>query len=323
MLDLTLPCRAVGRALKLRVTSTRNEAEGVLSLHLGTADGSPLPAWDPGAHIDLFLSGGIVRQYSLCGDPSESDSWRIAVLRAREGRGGSQFIHEHVREGDVLSAWGPRNNFRLVEAPRYLFIAGGIGITPILPMIGASSEHRKRWTLVYGGRSRSSMAFVSELSRYHDGEVSVVPENERGLIDLDRLLSNPRSDTAIYCCGPEPLLVATEQRITSWRPGALHTERFAPKQRTLRAGEFEVEIASTGERILVPPDASLLEVLESHGFMIPNSCRAGICGTCLTNVISGVPEHNDDVLSNAERESNRVILPCVSRSKTDMLVLDL
>lgn len=323
MLDSTLPCRAVGRALKLRVIATRNEAEGVLSLHLGAADGSSLPAWDPGAHIDLFLTGGIVRQYSLCGNPSEGDNWRIAVLRAREGRGGSQFIHERVREGDVLSAWGPRNNFRLVEASRYLFIAGGIGITPILPMIRASSQHRKRWKLAYGGRSRGSMAFVSELSQYRDGDVSVIPQDERGLIDLDRLLSDPCVDTAIYCCGPEPLLTATEQRAVSWPPGVLHTERFAPRARTLRAGEFEVEIASTGERILVPPDASLLEVLESHGFMIPNSCRAGICGTCLTNVIGGVPEHNDDVLSNAERESNQVILPCVSRSKSDVLVLDL
>lgn len=314
---------AVGKTLDLRVSSMRREAEGVLSLRLQAADGHSLPAWEPGAHIDLYLAPGITRQYSLCGDPADCDIWRIAVLLARESRGGSRFVHESIGEGDILSAYGPRNNFKLVDASEYLFVAGGIGITPILPMIRTASRWRKPWTLAYGGRSRNSMAFLAELQQYSGGKLNIMPEDEQGMLDLDNLLSQPRPGAAIYCCGPEPLLAAMEQRSICWPLGVLHTERFAPRTRALQVGEFEVEIAGTGERFLVPPDVSLLDVLESKGYAITNSCRAGICGTCLTKVINGVPEHNDDVLSDAERESNDVILPCVSRSKTDTLILDL
>jgi ferredoxin-NADP reductase len=251
--------------------------------------------------------------------------WRVAVLREPASRGGSKLIHERVRAGDVLPVVGPRNNFALVDAERYLFIAGGIGITPILPMVDEVARRGRPWTLVYGGRTRDSMAFVDQLDAISGGELHVMPEDEHGLLDLDRFLGIPRPDTSVYCCGPGPLLDAVEQQCKRWPSGALHVERFAPKDlvSTGDDGEFDVQLARAGRRLRVPADRTLLEVLEDAGFAVDNSCRAGICGTCELAVTDGIPEHNDDVLSDEERESNQVVLPCVSRSKSAVLTVDL
>ncbi|OBC07462.1 ferredoxin [Mycobacterium sp. 852013-50091_SCH5140682] len=312
-------------AAHVTVSSVRREADGVLALELRASDGSALPTWTPGAHIEVELPGGFVRQYSLCGAPDDIDRWRIAVLREPASRGGSKFIHDNIEPGDVLSVRGPRNNFGIVEADRYLFVAGGIGITPILPMARHVARSGKPWTLVYGGRTLASMAFVDELRNLPAGDVRVIPQDEYGLLDLDYFLGTPRSDTAVYCCGPGPLIDAVELRCATWPIGALHLERFAPKEvpRSSVDDEFDVRLARSGERLRVPADRTLLEVLEAAGYEIDNSCRAGICGTCELAVADGIPEHHDDVLSDAERESNRVILPCVSRSKSAVLVVDL
>ncbi|GAS89976.1 PDR/VanB family oxidoreductase [Mycolicibacterium brisbanense] len=309
----------------LTVSSVRREADGVLALELRALDGSALPAWTPGAHIEVDLPGGFVRQYSLCGAADDSTRWRIAVLREAASRGGSKFIHDSVEPGDVLSVRGPRNNFGIVDADRYLFVAGGIGITPILPMARHVARSGKPWTLVYGGRTLASMAFVDELRNIPAGDVRVIPQDEYGLLDLDYFLGTPRTDTAVYCCGPGSLIDAVEVRCAAWPVGALHLERFAPKEvpRSSVDGEFDVQLARSGECLRVPGDRTLLEVLEDAGYDIDNSCRAGICGTCELAVADGIPEHNDDVLSDAERASNRVILPCVSRSKSAVLVIDL
>lgn len=309
----------------LEISSIRRQAEGVLSLELRSVDGSLLPAWTPGAHIELELAEGIVRHYSLCSCPKDNDVWRIAVLREPASRGGSRLIHERLRPGHVVSVRGPRNNFHLVDADRYLFIAGGIGITPILPMVHEVASRGKAWSLLYGGRTRGSMAFVDELRDVTGGELYIMPEDESGLLDLDSCLGAPSADTAVYCCGPPPLIDAVENRCTDWPEGVLHIERFTPKavSGSRADGEFEVRLAQSGTCLRVAPDRTLLEVLEDAGFQIDNSCRAGICGTCELGVADGVPEHNDDVLSDDERESNQVILPCVSRSKSPVLVVDL
>lgn len=315
----------VSELFDLTIAELRSAAEGVVSLELRASNGSDLPVWQPGAHIDVLLPSGIVRQYSLCGDPSQRDSWRIGVLREPSSRGGSSYIHEQLRQGDTLTVAGPRNNFRLVEAERYLFIAGGIGITPMLPMIRSAAAQGKPWTLLYGGRSRRSMAFLDEIAGLAGGETHIVPQDEMGLLDLQKFLGQHQPDTLVYCCGPGPLIDAVEAKCQVWRAGALHLERFAPSDRAAKKekGSFEVELARSGQRLVIPPYRSILDVLKENGCQVTNSCCAGICGTCLVKVLSGVPDHNDDVLSIEDQEAGEVMLVCVSRSKSELLVLDL
>ncbi|WP_422749010.1 PDR/VanB family oxidoreductase [Mycobacterium sp. WMMD1722] len=319
--------------LRMRVDAVDRQADDVVTVDLGSIDGSPLPGWEPGSHIEIELADGLVRHYSLCGRPEDDRMWRIAVLREQAGRGGSRFVHEQIRPGDVFSVSRPRNNFGVVPADRYLFIAGGIGITPILPMVRMVAARGQAWSLLYGGRTRASMAFVSEVTGIAGGEVRVVPQDTEGLLDLTDFLGSPSAGTAIYCCGPPPLLEAVEQQCLSWPPQTLHIERFVPRDRVQAPaagsgsvpadGAFDVALARTGGSVHVPADRTLLEVLEDAGFEIDNSCRAGICGTCELRVTAGQPDHNDDVLSDAERDSNTVILPCVSRSRTPVLAVDL
>jgi ferredoxin-NADP reductase len=310
---------------ELTIAQLLPAAEGVVGLELRAPDGAELPGWEPGAHIDVLLPNGIVRQYSLCGDPAQRDCWRIGVLREPASRGGSSFIHDELRQGDKIAVSAPRNNFRLVDGERYLFIAGGIGITPMLPMIRAAAAQGKPWTLLYGGRSRSSMAFLDEIAGFTGGEVHIVPQDEFGLLDLQKFLGEHQADTTVYCCGPAPLIDAVEAKCQTWRSGALHLERFAPSDKASKKekGSFEVELARSGKRLVIPPYRSILDIVEENGCKVTNSCRAGICGTCLVKVISGVPEHLDDVLSYEDQEKGEVMLVCVSRAKSDLLVLDL
>ncbi|KKB85718.1 ferredoxin [Devosia limi DSM 17137] len=299
------------------------EADGVLSLHLASLSGSALPRWTPGAHIDVILPNGLVRQYSLCGDPDLA-TWRIGVLREPASRGGSKCIHDEMAVGDRIQLAGPRNNFKLVDAERYLFIAGGIGITPILAMIRQVAAAGLPWTLLYGGRTRSSMAFLDEIAGFAGGDVHIAPQDECGLLDLQRFLGQQQQGMAVFCCGPGPLIDAVEDKCRTWMPGSLHRERFAPSNRPpLPKGAFEVELARSRQRLTVPAHRSLLAVLQEAGHSVTHSCTAGICGTCLVKVLAGVPQHNDDVLSDEEREAGGVMLVCVSRSDSELLVLDL
>lgn len=312
--------------LRLRIWQMRWETHGVLSLELQRPDGAELPAWEPGAHLDLRLPGVITRQYSLCGSPADRGSWRIAVLREPNSKGGSAAVHERVRPGDLVEVVGPRNNFRLADAAAYLFIAGGIGITPLLPMIETVSAAGANWSLLYGGRRRDSMAFVDELAGY-GGRVQLRPQDECGLLDLDGLLAASRPGTLVYCCGPEPLLAAVESRCAAWPKGSLHVERFAAKPQAPAdpggAQDFELVLARTGRTICVRAGKSILEALEAEGIEPPNSCREGICGTCETAVLDGVPEHRDSLLSEDERAANDTMMICVGRALSEMLTLDL
>jgi ferredoxin-NADP reductase len=274
--------------------------------------------------VDLILDGAPTRQYSLCGDPADHHVWRLGILRDENGGGGSRFVHDRLRAGDTVRVRGPRNNFELTDAPRHLFIAGGIGITPILPMIAAATAAGSDWHLLYGGRYRDSMAFLPELARYGD-RVTVAPQDETGLLDLDSWLGVPRPDTLVYCCGPEPLLAAVEERCRAWPPRSLHVERFSarPLSAPVRAGAFDVELARSELRLTVPPDRSILDVMEEAGVGVLSSCAEGTCGTCETAVLSGLPDHRDSVLTEEERAAGDCMMICVSRSRTARLVLDL
>ncbi|WP_253855488.1 PDR/VanB family oxidoreductase [Prauserella alba] len=297
-------------------------ADDVVAVTLRDRDGADLPAWSPGAHIDVDLGSGLVRQYSLCGSPRSADRWRIAVLREPNGRGGSKRMHDEVRPGDTLYIRGPRNRFPLVEAARYLFVAGGIGVTPILPMVRRVAELGRPWLLVYGGRTRTSMAFLDELSTIPGGELTVVPQDEAGLPDLTGLLAVPEDGTAVFCCGPPSMLSAVEEACSAWPADAVHRERFAAET-PVAEGSFEVLLQRSDIRLTVGEHEPLLDAVEAAGVALDNSCRAGICGTCEVGVLAGEPDHQDDVLTDEERERGDIMLPCVSRAKGRLLVLDL
>jgi ferredoxin-NADP reductase len=315
------------RSGDLLVTARETRAEGVVVLTLADPAGAQLPAWTPGAHIDLLLDD-TVRQYSLCGTPGDQHSWRIAVLLDPNGRGGSRRVHDTLQAGDRITVRGPRNHFQLHAAQRYLFLAGGIGITPILPMVAAAAEAGADWRLYYGGRSHASMAFLDELERYGD-RVTFWPQDTSGLLPLDDILGQSQDGTLVYCCGPEGLLTAAEQRCASWPPGSLHTERFAAKpQPEPEEGEaaeqpFEVVCQRSGLTVTVPPGQSIIDALDENGVSVLSSCLEGVCGTCETRVLEGIPEHRDSLLSQEEREASEYMMICVGRSKSDRLVLDL
>jgi len=311
---------------ELVVARREDEAEGVVSLTLRHPEGRDLPEWEPGAHIDLALGGGLVRQYSLCGDPADRTAWRVAVLREPHGRGGSAYVHDRLTEGTPVHALGPRNNFALVPSSRYLFVAGGIGITPILPMVAAAEAAGARWTLLYGGRGRASMAFAERLAASYGDRVRITPEDEYGLLDLASYLADPVPGTLVYCCGPEPLLGAVEERCAAgWPAGSLHVERFKARQTgaDAPAGSFEVELRQSGLTLTVTPGRSILQTVEDAGVQVLYSCAEGICGTCETDIVEGEADHRDSVLTADEQAANETMMICVSRCRGSRLVLDL
>lgn len=307
------------------VVAEREEVcDGVVALVLRRPDGGRLPDWAPGSHIDLALPTGLTRQYSLCGDRWDAHSYRIGVLREPAGRGGSAYVHDRLRPGDRVGVSAPRNNFPLVPAESYLFVAGGIGIAPLLPMIQQAAMLGSDWSLLYGGRQRSSMAFLEELA-YHGDRVHVVPQDEYGLLDLSAWLSRPRPGTRVYCCGPAPLIEAVEEATLGWPAHSLHTERFTPSElgAPVRAEAFDVELRRSGRTVTVTPAESVLEAVRRAGGTVLSSCEQGTCGTCETVVLDGRPDHRDSILSDHEREAGDRMFLCVSRSRTDRLTLDL
>lgn len=314
----------VEHELELVVAQKRTMATDVVELTLRAPDGGELPEWHPGAHIDLVISDDLVRQYSLCGDPEDRSCYRVAVLREPASRGGSAAVHEQLAEGDRLVVRGPRNNFHLVSGDSYIFIGGGIGITPLIPMLKAVDAAGATWELHYGGRTEASMAYLEEL-RARGEQVSIVPQDQLGILDLPTILGEPKGGVHVYTCGPEPLLAAVEAQCETWPMGALHLERFSPKELDpdLVDNEFEVELASSGEVITVPADQSLFVALREAGVDVLGSCLEGTCGTCETSVLEGEVDHRDSILNAAEQAANDCMMVCVSRAKSAKLVLDL
>ncbi|MFJ2813062.1 MULTISPECIES: PDR/VanB family oxidoreductase [unclassified Streptomyces] len=305
---------------ELVVKALEFAADDVLVLTLRHPLDDTLPDWEPGAHIDVLLGPGLERQYSLCGDPTDRTQWRVAVLREAAGRGGSAYVHGQLGPGDKVRVRGPRNHFRLEPAPAYRFVAGGIGITPILPMLAAAQASGAAWTLLYGGRTRRSMAFTGELGRYGE-RVTVAPQDECGLLDLASALDDLPAGALVYCCGPGPLLDAVEERCPQ---GRLRVERFRPKDRPDgENGSFEVELARSGRSVAVAPEVSVLDAVRAAGVEVLFSCTEGTCGTCETDVLDGEPDHRDSVLTDEERASGETMMICVSRCRGGRLVLDL
>lgn len=293
-------------------------AEGVVGLRLVPEHGGLVPVWTPGSHLTLHLANGLERHYSLCGDPADRHSYAIAVRLAEDSTGGSRFIHSTLNVGDVVEVGAPRNHFVLEPATDYLFIAAGIGITPITAMI-ASLPASRRWSLVYLGRSRRAMPFVDLLESRYPGRVRVYAADERG----GRYpVSAEAADSGaqVYACGPSGLM----DELTSAVPGdRLHLERFVAADRSagLVAQPVRVQVPGVGS-FRVPADRSILDVLERAGAPVTGSCRTGVCGTCEVRVLGGTPLHLDSVTDDAEKDAAGVMYPCVSRARTPELLLD-
>lgn len=311
--------------LTLRVARKWQEADGVVALTLEHPTGGLLPRWEPGAHVDVIVGDGSARQYSLCGDPRDRTQWTIAVLHESEGRGGSVWIHQTLVESQDIQIRGPRNHFHLDPAPRYLFIAGGIGVTPLLPMIATAEAAGADWRLVYGGRALENMAFRPALERYGD-RVQFHPQSTSGRLDLAGLLGTPEEELLVYCCGPGSLLDAVEDMCAPWPRGSLYIERFSARENADEENAntaFEVELSISGRTLSIPADRTVLEVLEEEQVDIVSSCAEGTCGSCETVVLEGIPDHRDSVLSQDERDANDRMMVCVSRCRGSRLVLEL
>jgi vanillate O-demethylase ferredoxin subunit len=320
------------KTLRVRVARITRMATEVLAYELVSQDGGALPPFEPGAHLDVHTSRGHVRQYSLCNDAQETHRYVIAVQREAQGRGGSIALHDTVREGDTLLVTAPRNTFPLLHARSYVLVAGGIGITPLLAMARVLQRTGAAYELHYCTRSPERTAFLEELSAppfathvhfHHDGG-----DPAKGL-DVRALLARRQPGTRLYCCGPVGLMQAVRAAVLQhrWPPEKTHFESFTAAGVNTALGaedsEFEVTIRSTGAVLQVPKGQSVLQVLRLNGLEVPSDCEAGSCGTCLTRVCDGEPEHRDSFFGGPEQAGQGRMLVCVSRARSRRLVLDL
>ena len=306
--------------LPLRVARIVPESAGIVSIELVDPTGALLPAWQPGAHLDVQLITRHQRQYSLCGDPADLRSYRIAVLREELSRGASMYIHEFLRVGSTVHAAPPRNLFPLVPAQEYLLLAAGIGITPILAMARDLESRGSTWSLNYAVRGDDYLPFSSELEGLGD-KVTVNARDRAGRLDLTTLLAEPRAGTAVYSCGPARFTEAVERAMVTWPSGSLHLERFEPKPIVARPNlPFTVHCARSTIVVEVPADRSMLQALTDRGLPVPGSCLRGVCGSCAVRVLDGEVEHRDSLTAGDE---TTLMYPCVSRASTPSLTIDL
>jgi cytochrome P450/ferredoxin-NADP reductase len=294
-------------------------ADGVVQLRLVAPDGRPLPRWTPGSHIDVECgSPDRSRQYSLCGDPADVGAFEIAVLREPDGRGGSAWLHANVRVGDRLKIRGPRNHFRLDESRgKLVFIAGGIGITPVSAMARRAQALGLDYVLHYSGRRRSAMPFVDELAALHGARLHLHVSEEGGRADLRALLATPEAGTQIYACGPVRMLQALEACCAHWPEDALRVEHFESTLGALdptKEQAFEVELKDSGIVVQVPADQTLLHALRAANIDVQSDCEEGLCGSCEVRVLAGEVDHRDVVLIRAERDANQKMMTCCSRA---------
>jgi ferredoxin-NADP reductase len=313
--------------LSVTLVAKKTIAPGVAELTFASRAGNELPHWEPGAHVDLVLPSGTIRQYSLCGDPEDTRHYTVAVLLDPDSRGGSREVHEELQEGSAVTLRGPRNHFPLGDHEGYLFFAGGIGITPIYAMARQVACAGKPWRLVYGGRSLETMAYLEELERLPGGVLEIVPADTHGLPDIAGALM-AAGDVHVYTCGPEPMLRAVEA--TTARvlgEEAMHFERFGADPNAVIATDtdqpFEVELAVTGTTLHVGADQRLIDVVRTVVPQVPFSCEEGYCGSCETGVLAGIPLHRDSVLTDEERACNDTMMICVGRAKCPKLTLDI
>ena len=319
-----------GGLLSVRVARKSIEAEDICSLELVSTDGSPLPAFAAGSHVDVQLPGGPTRQYSLCNDPAETHRYLIAVLRDPRSRGGSAAVHERVKVGDTLVISAPKNHFALAhDASSHLLLAGGIGVTPLLCMAERLAHAGADFEMHYCTRSPARTAFRQRIAvapfasrvafHFDDGEAAQK-------LDIAALLAAPRAGRHLYVCGPKGFMDAVlgSARAQGWPQAQIHYEFFgADAAPAAGDGGFEVMLASSGRVIKVAPDRSVVQALAEAGVSVATSCEQGVCGTCLTRVIEGEPDHRDLYLTPQEQAANDQFLPCCSRAKSARLVLDL
>jgi tetrachlorobenzoquinone reductase len=311
--------------LDLRLTAISFAADSIHLFELRAPDGACLPPFTAGAHIDIHLPNGTMRQYSLCNSQSERYRYVIGVKRDPASRGGSQFMHEALRVGTILRVSAPRNNFRLTEdAAHSVFVAGGIGVTPIRCMIDRLRQLGRSWELHYGVRRRAEAVFLDEFqadgTRLH---LHVDEENPGVFLDIAAVVAAAPGNAQLYCCGPAPMLTAFEAAAAARPEAYVHVEYFSSGTPVAAEGGFSVRMAKSGRMVTVPPGQTILDALQAAGVDAPFSCAQGVCGACETRVLEGVPDHRDMILSPQEKAANRTMMICCSGSRTPMLVLDI
>lgn len=308
---------------QVRVKSITWESPSVLSLILTPIDKGLLPTFGPGAHIDLRLPGGAVRRYSICSSHQDASRYRIGV---REVSGGisSGFIHRKLRVGDIVEISDPRNKFPFDLSKRYLFIAGGIGITPLLPMIKEARNQGSEWKLLYCNRRLTEAPFLDEILALH-GDVHLHTSELGTRLDVSELMKEVRSDTLVYCCGPNELMTAVEAAAAHWPINTVRFEWFTPRTRSgdESSDYFEVYCKRSDKAVHVRSDQTIIDALSAAGIEVAKSCEEGICGTCEVKVFEGDVDHRDSILSPLEKATNGTMMICVSRAKGQRLVLDI
>jgi ferredoxin-NADP reductase len=304
----------------LTVTEMDHPARDVVALHLADPAGHPLPEWEPGAHIDVQLVTRHLRQYSLCGRPSDRSRYRIAVLKERLSRGASAYVHSYLRVGKQVRVWEPRNHFALRPAERYVFLAAGVGITPVLPMVMRAQDAGIPWKLAYSVRTLEDAAFRDELAGL-GGAVTLRATSTEGRLDLREYVGAFEEGIGVYCCGSPGFVEAAEEAVAGWPAGAFHVERFVPVPRDFGPGEpFEAVCARSNVRVRVEAGASLLTALRREGVRVAGGCLRGVCGSCAVTVLDGVPQHRDSLLTAGAADRMHA---CVSRAATPEIVLDI
>lgn len=299
-------------------------ADDINLYELARSDGSPLPSVEPGSHFDLHLPNGITRQYSVINATSATTSYVIGIKLDPESRGGSRHVFDELKAGQVLAISQPRNHFALApDASHHVLIAGGIGITPIYSMVRKLRSDGASFELHYAARTRSQLAFLDDLAEAPYSHIHCDDEHEGVLLDLAGIVSQAPEGSHFYCCGPTPMMDAFSAATEGIPSGRIHLEHFSPVAEADTSGGYIVEIASSGQQIPIPEGKSILETLREKGFDLPSSCEEGVCGTCETRVIDGVPEHRDSVLLEEERAANNTMMICCSGSRSDRLLLDL
>ncbi len=312
--------------IDMRLTAIFFGGEGSNLFELRRPDGGVVPAFTAGAHVDLHLPNGLIRQYSIANAPHEHDRYLLGVKREDRGRGGSRFLHDAVKVGAILEVGGPRNNFPLSEnATVSVFIAGGIGITPIRAMIHRAQAIGQDWRLYYAVRRRAEAVFAPELLTIGDRVVLHVDEEQGGrLLDLSGIVGAAcKTEAHFYCCGPAPMMAAFKKAAAAIPAERVHLEYFTSEPAPATQGGFVVELAQSGGRIPVPPGTTIVKALSDAGIKVKVACEQGICGTCETRVLQGTPEHRDMILSDEEKSAGRTMMICCSGSLSEVLVLDL
>jgi ferredoxin-NADP reductase len=306
------------------LVSIRLAARDAHFFEIRRANGGTLPPAEPGAHVDVYLPNGIIRQFSLTVPDPAPESYILCVKRAPESRGGTRYMFDELKVGDTFAISPPRNHFRLVEdAANTVLIAGGIGITPIWAMVQRLEQLGRRMDLYICARSRADMVYLETLETMANTTLHFDDEADGKFLDLEAIVATAPKDAHLYCCGPKPMLSAFEAATKDWPSEQVHVEYFTAKEAPSLEGGFVVELARSGKEFVVQPGESILGVLRDAGLDVPYSCEEGICGSCETTVISGIPDHRDSVLTDKERAANKTMMICCGGSKSERLILDI